>query len=211
MIRPFFFAFFLLAALMFVGCGDDDGDATATPSAPATGSSASTRTAAASATGTGATPAATATAGGSSLPAFAPDSQVFKKDVPGSTQQAILFTVRAATNTGFDRIVFQFKERVPGYEVKYVDKVQTCAKGDTLALAGGKRVAVTFRPASAHSGDGPTVDTPNIESGLQYIREAKQSCDFEGVVGYGLGLLEARPFRVFELQDPPRIVIDFQQ
>ncbi len=208
----------LCLPLLLSACGGDDAPSSAEPSATAARSTAaatstvpSTATSAPSATTPAGSPSPT-TASSSSLPAFAPITQVFKKEPSAQAPQATLYYVRAASNTGFDRIVFQFKDRIPGYEVKYVDKVQTCARGDTVALAGSKRVVVTVRPATAHDDRGsPTVDTPNLESGLVFLREAKQICDFEGVVGWGLGLLEARPFRVFELQDPPRIVVDFQQ
>jgi hypothetical protein len=36
------------------------------------------------------------------------------------------------------------------------------------------------------------------------------SCDFEGVVAWVVDTAQARPFRVVELQDPPRLVVDFQ-
>lgn len=212
----------LCLLLLLSACGGDDAPSSAEPSATAARSTASASASASSTTAPATTTATSppsasgspspTTSGGGSLPAFAPITQVFKKDPSAQAPQAELYYVRAASNPGFDRIVFQFNDRIPGYEVKYVDKVQTCARGDTVALAGSKRVVVTFRPATAHDERGaPTVDTPNLESGLQFLRQAKQTCDFEGIVGWGLGLLESRPFRVFELQDPPRIVVDFQQ
>ncbi|HYM66570.1 MAG TPA: hypothetical protein VEW68_04715, partial [Patescibacteria group bacterium] len=45
---------------------------------------------------------------------------------------------------------------------------------------------------------------------FQVLLAARQTQDFEGYVSWGIGLSRAACFRTFTLQDPVRLVIDFQ-
>jgi hypothetical protein len=42
------------------------------------------------------------------------------------------------------------------------------------------------------------------------VKEIELSCDFEGEVSWVLGLSARKPYRVHELSDPARLVIDIQ-
>jgi hypothetical protein len=135
------------------------------------------------------------------------------KGKEGEGEPAIVREIRAAANTGFDRVVFEFEgDEVPGYEVGYVERVAECGSGEPVTLAGGAVVSVTIRPANGHTEEGEaTIPREVPTQGTAVVREVIGFCDFEAVVGYGIGLATAVPFRVFELESPPRLVIDFQQ
>lgn len=149
----------------------------------------------------------------STLPAFQPATTVASG--PGSAtgvQQPVLSDVRVGRNDGYDRIVFEFQgPALPAYEVKYVQSASQCGSGKPVTTSGAAQLSITFRPAVAHdSGGNATVASSDIVANLQSIKEAKPTCDFEGVVSWVVGTV-FRPFRVIELQNPTRLAIDIQQ
>jgi len=133
---------------------------------------------------------------------------------PGSatTGQPVLSDVRVGRNDGYDRIVFEFQgTALPAYEVRYVQSASQCGSGKPVTTSGAAQLSVTFRPAIAHdAGGNATVGTNDIVANLQSLKEAKPTCDFEGVVSWVVGTV-FRPFRVIELQNPTRLAIDVQQ
>lgn len=120
--------------------------------------------------------------------------------------------VRAADQTDFDRIVFEFKEtEVPGYRVEYVASVKDTA-GTIHKLFGKAFLRVDMNPAWAHSNEtgAPSLTEREKRVNLSTIIEFKQVEDFEGVVSYALGLSGRKPFRVTEMSNPARLVIDIK-
>lgn len=121
----------------------------------------------------------------------------------------VLVAVRAAHHRTFDRVVFQFRGGLPaGHRARYVHRLVADASGNPVPIAGQAILRVRLAPAQAHSSTGaPTVPTrtayllPNVMSGVV-------AGDFEGVVGYGLGLARRTPFHVFTLRHPARVVVD---
>jgi hypothetical protein len=126
---------------------------------------------------------------------------------------AVLRDVRTGTHDGFERVVFTFDARVPGYHVEYVDKpVYHCASGEPLWLAGDAWLSVRFRIAAAHTEEGEaTVAERDRRLAGPLLRQLTLTCDFEGDVTWVLGLAEPNPYRLAELSDPPRLVVDVQR
>jgi len=126
----------------------------------------------------------------------------------GSTLRA----VRAARNEGWDRVVFQFDgAAVPGYRVGYVDRAEHCGSGDPVQVAGQGRLEVRITPAQAHTEAGqPTMAERQTRLALPVLREMKQTCDFEADVTWVLGVASPNRFRVSELTNPARLVVDVQ-
>jgi hypothetical protein len=119
-----------------------------------------------------------------------------------------LVSVRAVEREGYDRVLFTFRGSLPGYQVRYVPEVADQA-GRPLALPGRAFLAVTFEPARAHDpGGAPTVSTATLTPGSPVLRQVRFAGDFEGQVLFGLGLAERDGFRVSELRDPTRVVVD---
>jgi len=56
-----------------------------------------------------------------------------------------------------------------------------------------------------------TVNATQVTGSPEAIVEAKQTCDFEGVVEWALGTDRVAPFRVTTLSSPSRIVIDVRR
>jgi hypothetical protein len=120
--------------------------------------------------------------------------------------------VRAADQTDFDRVVFEFKDgEVPGYRIEYVPSVTDTA-GTVHKLFGKAFLRVDMNPAWAHSNEtgAPSLSEREKRVNLSTIIEFKQVEDFEGVVSYALGLSRKKPFRVTEMSNPARLVIDLK-
>lgn len=124
-----------------------------------------------------------------------------------------------ARHEGFDRVVFQFVDKLPGYRVTYVEPpLSEDGSGDPVEIEGGSFVLVRLEPASGfdlETGEGQLVyDGPRRLSGsgagTSVIREVVRTGDFEAVLSWAVGLDSRVDFRVLTLDSPARLVIDFR-
>lgn len=122
--------------------------------------------------------------------------------------------VRVGVNQGFDRVVLEFVGgEVPGYRVEYVDRpARNCASGDAVSIAGDGLLVITLRGTQAHDDRGQVTVSPR-ERRLQMplVKEYEFTCDFEGEVQVVLGVASPNRYRVTELQNPTRLIVDVQQ
>ncbi|MGB3412214.1 MAG: hypothetical protein WBA45_13570 [Microthrixaceae bacterium] len=137
--------------------------------------------------------------------------------VPFPAQEtSLLKSVRAASHEGFDRVVFEFDGKVPGYVVQYIPGPLTEDPSDRpVSLKGAKILLVTMNPASGVDLSG--VDYEVVYSGPQRIEgpgspieELVRSGDFESVLTWAVGTTGERPFKVTTLESPTRLVIDVE-
>jgi hypothetical protein len=131
-------------------------------------------------------------------------------EVKREGEPRVLHAVRAASNAGYDRVVFEFRDGVPGHHLEYVDKpVRDCGAGDVKPIEGDGWLEVRMYPAYAHTEEGqPTVPQRELRPGLPIVREIERTCDFEAVVTWVIGTASPNRYRAFELQAPPRLVVD---
>ncbi len=129
-----------------------------------------------------------------------------------SLKPVTLREVRAGRNEGFDRVVFQFDgDQVPGYHLEYIDKpVIKCGSGDPTELAGQGWLQVRLQPAQAHADGKATVTERERKPKLPVIEELELTCDFEGENTWVLGVKNPNKYRVLELKEPTRLVVDVQ-
>jgi hypothetical protein len=131
-----------------------------------------------------------------------------------SAAPATLRDIRVGRNTGFDRVVLQFDgERFPGWHVEYVDgPVPQCGSGEPSEIAGAAWLMIRLTSAQAHDDAGRvTVRGRERDVNLPVVRELEMTCDFEGQVEVVLGVSSPNRFRVTEVPNPARLVIDVQQ
>lgn len=123
---------------------------------------------------------------------------------------ATLVAVRTGTHDGFDRVVFEFDEQVPGYHLEYIDQpVRKCGSGKVTQMAGDGWLEVRMYPANAHTGEGkPTVTERERMPDLPVLSELELTCDFEAVVTWVFGVASPNRYQVRELSSPPRLVVD---
>jgi hypothetical protein len=122
--------------------------------------------------------------------------------------------VRTGTHAGWDRVVFELAGgTLPGYRVEYVrPPVTQCGSGDAVRLAGAGVLQVSLTPARAHSEAGrATVTQRERTLAHPVLRALRVTCDFEADVTVALGVARAAPFRVQELSNPARLVVDVRR
>jgi hypothetical protein len=133
--------------------------------------------------------------------------------VAGRGETALLGAVRAAAQEGFDRITFEFVNRLPGYTVGYGRRpVLQDGSGNEVAVEGAAVLTVAMTPASGFdlSGGGrPTYTGPDrIRPPTSTLVEVVQAGDFEGVLTWVAGVSTDAGFKVSTLESPPRLVVD---
>lgn len=190
-----------LALPLAAGCGanDDDDD---TPTASPTGEATARPTDEPSVT-----PPASTTPGDT----FEGTTEPTQVERPALPAPALLVDVRTGEQPeGYDRIVFEFDTAVPSYRVEYVvPPIQTCGPGVDADIEGTAMLSVLVRQTNAHDEAGdPSIPTSELTPGFPAIVEAEQTCDFEGMVEWGVGVTDELPYRVVELTSPPRLVVD---
>jgi len=112
---------------------------------------------------------------------------------------------------GFDRIVVTCDGfHHPTYTVKYVHPpIQECGSGNTVPVAGHAWLQISMKPAQAHTDAGqPTITERNRHLNCPNLKQFVLPCDFEADVQLVFGLNAKKPYRVVELQNPTRLVID---
>lgn len=121
----------------------------------------------------------------------------------------VLTGIRSAAHPdeGYDRIVFDFRGPLPGYDVRYVPEARADGSGELVEVPGRRILLVVFQPAHAHEEDGTaTVTERRAEFDHPMLRGYVLTGDFEAVTSIALGLDDVVGFRVGEL--PGRIYID---
>jgi hypothetical protein len=125
-------------------------------------------------------------------------------------QQTVLDDVRVGAHPGdgFDRIVFEFDGPIPATTIGYQPSAVACGSGFTVPVLGSGTLIVRFDNAVAHNDMGMTTSPLQVGGTGVAILEARSICDFEGIVSWAVGTDGVRPFRVFTLTGPNRVVID---
>lgn len=131
----------------------------------------------------------------------------------GSASSApVLTSIRAARHPGFDRLVFQFRGRVPAHRsATYVKHVRADGSGHLVRIKGKAKMLVRFYFANGHNDHGtstfgPARRTFNLPGIIQVVNVG----DFEAVLTFGVGVSRHAPFHMFKLTNPSRVVIDIK-
>ena len=197
-----------VVAGLAAGCGSDGTEQEAGPPPPSPPAATTAATTAPAETSTGAYADPLAGAGTQAVSAN-----------EEATTIALLDRVAVARHEGYDRVVFQFRNRLPGYRVRYVQPpLHEDGSGDRVDVAGSAFVLVTMEPASGfdvETGEGQLVyDGPRritaAQAGTATVREVVRTGDFEAALNWAVGLDGRVGFRVLRLDGPPRLVVDFR-
>jgi hypothetical protein len=112
---------------------------------------------------------------------------------------------------GFDRVVLTCEGfHHPSWKVRYVGPlIQQCGSGNNIAVTGNAFLQISMDTAQAHTDTGqPTITDRNRHLNCPNLKQLALTCDFEGKVVFVLGLVSKKPYRVVELQNPTRLVVD---
>lgn len=123
---------------------------------------------------------------------------------------AVLEDVRVGHHPDFDRIVFQFSGTPPKHKIEYIDRpVRACGSGDVVPFPGDAWLSIQFEPANAHTEEGkPSVENRDMTIANRNLRQLKLICDFEAVVEWIAAVDSPGKFKVMELKEPTRVVVN---
>lgn len=131
----------------------------------------------------------------------------------------VTYKMRTSGHIGFDRIVFEFAESaMPEYEIRYkkppilidashIEDAAHPTKDETIAVSGNAFITIEI----ALSFDGKSVTSEFLgKQDLPVLKDVRTVDWFENYFSFVAGLKHRRPFRVQELSDPVRLVIDIK-
>jgi hypothetical protein len=119
--------------------------------------------------------------------------------------------LRTGTHTGYDRLTIEFRDGQPG-TIELAPQSGTTfirsPRGDKVSLAGTNGIGILLKGgADAHTAyTGPA----DIWTGFATLVEVRQTQDFEGYVGYALGISGPACYHASILSNPSRLVVDIQ-
>jgi hypothetical protein len=194
----------LLASSLLAACG---------------GGSTVTDDASSSATATQEHPAAETTAaagdgtdgdGGTDAPDFPADTSPDTADASADASVTVS-DIRIGAHDGFDRVVFEVGGTgTPGWDVRYVEQASSQGSGEPIDVAGDAVLQVTLTGAGyphdtgvdEYSGPDP------LSAGTDVVTEVAFDGTFEGTTVAFIGTAAERPFRVYLLEGPARVVVE---
>lgn len=124
---------------------------------------------------------------------------------------ATIDTIWADRHDGYDRLVIAFEEAtIPGYRAEYLrGPAMHCGSGNAVTTDGTDVLELRIEPARGYDERGAsTVRHEERKLTLPGIQEVEVTCDFEAVFTLAVGVRDLLPFRIQELSDPARIVLD---
>jgi hypothetical protein len=191
-------ALVVAAATLLAGCGSAEKQSSATVTQPPT-------------TATQPPTTATQTSQIDTLPTASTKPVTVQ---PTNRDTALLTAVRAARHEGYDRIVFEFANAVPGYDVRYVPApIHQDGSGEVVAVKGAHLLRVRMgnaldadltKPSAPQTYTGPR----RFDPGMPEVAELVRVGGFEAALTWVAGLRDRVDFRVTTLQSPPRLVVD---
>ncbi|SSC22995.1 Hypothetical protein KLENKIAIHU_1590 [Klenkia terrae] len=199
----------LSALVLLAGCGGGDAEeAGATSSAAAT--SATSTSAPGTATPSGSDPEG---AGGAQPSTFPADTSPDTGEATAGEGPTVVTALRVGDQDGFDRVVFEVSgSAAPGWDVAYVDAATAEGSGEPVDVPGTTFLRVTLTgitnpyeaPEVTEVGRGAYPGQGGPVQGVWF------DSTFEGQALAYVGLDAERPFRVYALTGPSRIVVDVQ-
>lgn len=116
--------------------------------------------------------------------------------------------VRMGEHDGFDRVVLEFSGTAgPGWGVAWSEKAVAEGTGEVVPLEGDR--VLTISASGTAMPEPGSYDVPQRLGPSGAVAEVQVNGWFEGYTQVFAGFRgEERPFRVFALTDPPRLVVD---
>ncbi|MFN2578156.1 MAG: hypothetical protein ABR607_10750 [Pyrinomonadaceae bacterium] len=132
------------------------------------------------------------------------------------TENPHIRTVRAAKQNNFDRVVFEFEGAIPNFRIEYLKSriYESTAGRERLRLPGNVFLKINFFVITADERQMQLSKAKNfVPRGrlrMPAVQSVKDKEFFEGYYDFLMGLSSRKPYRVTELSNPFRLVIDFK-
>ena len=132
------------------------------------------------------------------------------KDPKTDAEPAPLSAVTTETLDGYDRVVFTFGDRIPGYQLAYATEGGGGCDGAEPAGDAPAHLVVEFERARSNEGGAPLVEDRERTTDLPTLVGAKQACDEGNRVKWILAARGDVEYRIFEMLGNPRLVVDLR-
>ena len=122
------------------------------------------------------------------------------------TEDRQLVLVEAQPFPGFDRVIFQFAEAVPGFKADYVAELVQDGSGVPVPLEGAAKLVLRMS-----AGEPLETATPERVSAdrLAVVTSVVRVSQVEDLV-WAIGVRSKAPFTITALEGPPRLVVDLK-
>ena len=141
----------------------------------------------------------------------------FSRAHNSSAEASYVKTVRASKQNGFDRVVFEFEGPFPNYRIEYLKSrfYEPEAGRQRIRQPGNAFVLVNFFLIPTEEKQFKLSEAkdfvPKGSLRMPTLQSVKDKQLFEGYYDFLLGVRSRKPYRVTELANPSRLVIDFKQ
>ena len=132
------------------------------------------------------------------------------KDANPDAEPATLSAVTTETFEGYDRVVFAFGGRIPGYQLAYATEGGGGCDGTEPAGDAPAHLVVEFERARSNEGGVPLVEDRERSTDLPTLIGAAQVCDEGNRVKWILAARGDVEYRIFEALGNPRLVVDLR-
>lgn len=126
-----------------------------------------------------------------------------------------LLGVRFGQHPGFDRVVFDLTDKPAGYLVNYNEPPFQGQASERIVRVRGKAfVEISLYPVTSSEEEVAAFEKlvpVQSRAKTALIADMKTFEWFEAELGYAVGLKRKTPFRVLELSNPARLVVDFKR
>ena len=204
------------AVLLLAACGTDASPTSASDASTSSVSPEPSETASATSSATqSASPSDSPSASAESpSPAPAADGPPFPESTDPQTAEPTgewdlqLVDVRVGDHDGFDRVVLELSgAATPGWGVAWGDEAVAEGSGDVVPLEGDH--VLTISASGTAMPEPGSFEVPARLGPAGAVAEVQVNGWFEGYTQVFAGVEgDERPFRVFTLTDPPRLVVD---
>jgi hypothetical protein len=204
------------AVLLLAACGTDTSPTSASDASTSSVSPEPSETASATSSATqSASPSDSPSASAESpSPAPAADGPPFPESTDPQTAEPTgewdlqLVDVRVGDHDGFDRVVLELSgAATPGWGVAWGDEAVAEGSGDVVPLEGDH--VLTISASGTAMPEPGSFEVPARLGPAGAVAEVQVNGWFEGYTQVFAGVDgDERPFRVFTLTDPPRLVVD---
>lgn len=132
------------------------------------------------------------------------------RDPDPDAEPATLTAVTTETFEGYDRVVFTFGDRIPGYLLTYVAEGGGGCDGTEPAGDAPVHLVVEFEKARSNEGGAPLVEDRDRTIESPTLVGAIQVCDEGDRVRWILGAGSEAEYRILEMLGSPRLVVDLR-
>lgn len=143
------------------------------------------------------------------------DYSIEERRVPQASGTALTIAdVRAGSHDGYDRVVFEFTGTgSPGFLTRYTGEPLQQASGLPMDVAGNAYLDVMIQgtPMGSMPAREDLIKAGPMDVGTGNVKGVTHGGVFEADTQYVIGLDKQRPYNVYALDNPVRLVVDIQQ